>query len=98
MCSSDLIKKNLTIVSYGLYNKNKYTDIYLGMFLNYNDVKKIKKNEVPNIENCGTVRNDKAYRLKEIIVPRSIMGYKPCEDKKFWLLVSSDSYSRTDRP
>ena len=91
------IKENLTIVSYGLYNKNKYTDIYLGMFLNYNDVKKIKKNEVPNIENCGTVRNDKAYRLKEIIVPRSIMGYKPCEDKKFWLLVSSDSYSGADR-
>lgn len=25
------------------------------------------------------------------------MGYKPCEDKKFWLLVSSDSYSGADR-
>ncbi|MGI5064707.1 S41 family peptidase [Treponema putidum] len=91
------IKENLTIVFYGLYNENKYTDIYLGMFLNYNDVKKIKKNEVPNIENCGTIKNDKAYILKNIIFSRSAKGYKPCDDKKFWLLISSDVYSGADR-
>ncbi|UTC67201.1 MULTISPECIES: S41 family peptidase [unclassified Treponema] len=91
------IEENLTIVSYGLYNLNKYNDIYLDMFLNYNDVKKIEKHEVPNIENCGSVKNDKAYKLKNVIFSRPIKGCKPCENKKFWLLVSSDSYSGADR-
>ena len=92
------IKENLTIVSYGLYNENKYTNPYLEMFFkDYRDIKKIEKHEVPNIENCGTVKNDKAYKLKKVIFSRPIKGCKPCEDKKFWLLVSGDVYSGADR-
>lgn len=92
------IKENLTIVSYGLYNENKYTNPYLEMFFKgYRDIKKIEKHEVPNIENCGTVKNDKAYKLEDMIEPSYILDYKPCEDKKFWLLVSGDVYSAADR-
>ena len=66
-------------------------------FKDYRDIKKIEKHEVPNIENCGTVKNDKAYKLEDVIEPSYILDYKPCEDKKFWLLVSGDVYSAADR-
>ena len=92
------IKKDMNIVSYGLYSENKYTNPYLEMFFkDYRDITKIEKHEITNIENCGTVKNDKAYKLEDVIEPQSINGYKPCEDKKFWLLISSDVYSGADR-
>ena len=91
------IKENMNVVSYGLYNGNKYTDIYLDMFFKNYKSEKINRYEVPNIENCGTAKNDKAYRLEEIIEAHPIMGYQPCEGKKFWLLISSDVYSGADR-
>ena len=91
------INKEINIISYGLYNENKYTDIYLDMFFKNYKSEKINLHEVPYIENCGTVKNDKAYRLEEIIQARPINGYKPCEDKKFWLLVDSGVYSEADR-
>ena len=91
------INKEINIISYGLYNENKYTDIYLDMFFKKYKSEKINRHEVPYIENCSTVKNDKAYRLEEIIQARPINGYKPCEDKKFWLLVDSGVYSEADR-
>ena len=91
------IKENMNVVSYGLYNGNKYTDIYLDMFFKNYKSENINRYEVPNIENCGTAKNDKAYRLEEIIEAHPIMGYQPCEGKKFWLLISSDVYSGADR-
>lgn len=91
------IKKDMNIVSYGLYSENKYTDTYLDMFFKNYKAEKINRKEVSYIENCGTVKNDKAYRLEEIIAARPIMGYEPCEDKKFWLLVDSGVYSEADR-
>nr|WP_315316121.1 S41 family peptidase [Treponema denticola] len=91
------INKDINVISYGLYNENKYTNTYLDMFFKNYKPEKINRHEVPYIENCSTVKNDKAYRLEEIIQARPINGYKPCEDKKFWLLVSSDSYSGADR-
>ena len=91
------INKEINIISYGLYNENKYTDIYLDMFFKNYKSEKINRHEVPYIENCSTVKNDKAYRLEEIIQARPINGYKPCEDKKFWLLVDSGVYSEADR-
>ena len=91
------ISKDINVISYGLYNENKYTDIYLDMFFKNYKPEKINLHEVLYIENCGTVKNDKAYRLEEIIAARSISGYKPCEDKKFWLLVDSGVYSEADR-
>nr|WP_314781695.1 S41 family peptidase [uncultured Treponema sp.] len=91
------ISKDINVISYGLYNENKYTDIYLDMFFKNYKSEKINLHEVPYIENCGTVKNDKAYRLEEIIQARPINGYKPCEDKKFWLLVDSGVYSEADR-
>ena len=90
------IKENMNVVSYGLYNGNKYTDIYLDMFFKNYKSENINRYEVPNIENCGTAKNDKAYRLEEIIEAHPIMGYQPCEGKKFWLLISSDVYSGAD--
>lgn len=91
------ISKDINVISYGLYSENKYTDIYLDMFFKNYKPEKINLHEVLYIENCGTVKNDKAYRLEEIIAARSISGYKPCEDKKFWLLVDSGVYSEADR-
>lgn len=91
------INKEINIIFYGLYNENKYTDIYLDMFFKNYKPEKINRHEVPYIENCSTVKNDKAYRLEEIIQARPINGYKPCEDKKFWLLVDSGVYSEADR-
>ena len=91
------IKQDMTMVSYGLYNENKYTDIYLDMFFKNYKSEKINRHEVPYIENCSTVKNDKAYRLEEIIEAHPIMGYQPCEGKKFWLLVDSGAYSEADR-
>ena len=91
------ISKDINVISYGLYNENKYTDIYLDMFFKNYKPEKINHHEVPYIENCSTVKNDKAYRLEEIIQARPINGYKPCEDKKFWLLVDSGVYSEADR-
>ena len=91
------IKENMNVVSYGLYNENKYTNTYLDMFFKNYKPEKINRHEVPYIENCSTVKNDKAYRLEEIIQARPINGYKPCEDKKFWLLVDSGVYSEADR-
>ena len=92
------IKQDMNIISYGLYSENKYTNPYLEMFFkDYRDITKIEKHEITNIENCGTVKNDKAYKLEDVIEPQSINGYKPCEDKKFWLLISSDVYSGADR-
>ena len=91
------IKKDINVISYGLYNENKYTDIYLDMFFKNYKPEKINHHEVPYIENCSTVKNDKAYRLEEIIQAHPISGYKPCEDKKFWLLVDSGVYSEADR-
>jgi len=92
------IKQDMNMVSYGLYSENKYTNPYLEMFFkDYRDITKIEKHEITNIENCGTVKNDKAYKLEDVIEPQSINGYKPCEDKKFWLLISSDVYSGADR-
>ena len=91
------IKKDINVISYGLYNENKYTDIYLDMFFKNYKPEKINHHEVPYIENCSTLKNDKAYRLEEIIQARPINGYKPCEDKKFWLLVDSGVYSEADR-
>ena len=91
------IQQDMNIISYGLYNENKYTDIYLDMFFKNYKSEKINRHEVPYIENCSTVKNDKAYRLEEIIQARPINGYKPCEDKKFWLLVDSGVYSEADR-
>ncbi|WP_255818617.1 S41 family peptidase [Treponema putidum] len=91
------ITKDMNIISYGLYNENKYTDIYLDMFFKNYKSKNINRYEVPNIKNCGTVKNDKAYRLEETVVPRPVSGYKPCERKKFWLLVDSGVYSEADR-
>ena len=91
------IKQDMNMVSYGLYSENKYTNPYLEMFFkDYRDITKIEKHEITNIENCGTVKNDKAYKLEDVIEPQSINGYKPCEDKKFWLLISSDVYSGAD--
>ncbi len=91
------ISKDINVISYGLYNENKYTDIYLDMFFKNYKPEKINHHEVPYIENCSTVKNDKAYRLEEIIQAHPISGYKPCEDKKFWLLVDSGVYSEADR-
>ena len=91
------INKEINIIFYGLYNENKYTDIYLDMFFKNYKPEKINRHEVPYIENCSTVKNDKAYRLEEIIQAHPISGYKPCEDKKFWLLVDSGVYSEADR-
>ena len=91
------IKQDMNIISYGLYNENKYTNTYLDMFFKNYKPEKINHHEVPYIENCSTVKNDKAYRLEEIIQARPINGYKPCEDKKFWLLVDSGVYSEADR-
>ena len=91
------IKQDMNIISYGLYNENKYTNTYLDMFFKNYKSEKINRHEVPYIENCSTVKNDKAYGLEEIIQARPINGYKPCEDKKFWLLVDSGVYSEADR-
>ena len=91
------INKDINVISYGLYNENKYTNTYLDMFFKNYKPEKINRHEVPYIENCSTVKNDKAYRLEEIIQARPINGYKPCEDKKFWLLVDSGVYSEADR-
>lgn len=80
------INKEINIISYGLYNENKYTNTYLDMFFKNYKPEKINRHEVPYIENCSTVKNDKAYRLEEIIQARPINGYKPCEDKNFGFL------------
>ncbi|UTC75293.1 S41 family peptidase [Treponema sp. OMZ 792] len=89
------ITKDMNIVFYGLYNENKYADAYLDM--NYMEIEKIEKYELPNIENSSTIKNNKAYKLKNVISSRPIMGYEPCEDKKFWLLVDGGVYSEADR-
>ena len=83
------IKKDINIISYGLYNENKYTNAYLDMFFKKYKSEKINRHEVPYIENCSTVKNDKAYRLEVIIQARPINGYKPCVD--------SGVYSEADR-
>ncbi|UTC67192.1 MULTISPECIES: S41 family peptidase [unclassified Treponema] len=93
------LKANKAIFTYSLYNENKYILPVLNYWLK-NDpstVELIEKSEVPNVENCGTIKNDKAVKIKDSLASKPIFGYKPCEDKKFWLLVSSDSYSAADR-
>ena len=93
------LKANKAVFRYSLYNENKYTLPVLNYYLK-NDpstVELIEKSEVPDIENCGTIKNDKAIKIKNVLASKPIFGYKPCEDKKFWLLVSSDSYSAADR-
>lgn len=96
-----IISPNLTgnkqIIFYGLYNENKYTKPYLDHIFKKINIEKINLNDIPNIENSNTIKNDKAYIVRNSLSWQYLHGYKPCENKKFWLLIGKKSYSASDR-
>ena len=63
----------------------------------HQSIESIEKSNIPNIQNCGTIKNDKAYAITEYAALRPIMGYKPRKDKKFWLLINNGCYSASDK-
>ena len=93
------LEKNISFFYYYLYNENKYTNIWIkDFFKEYPKTKeKIEKSEIPNVKNCGTVKNDEAIKLKNVLASKPIFGHKPRTGKKFWLLVNGGSYSAADR-
>ena len=92
------LKENTYYKRYVLYNENKYTKPYLDfMCSRHQSIESIEKSNIPNIQNCGTIKNDKAYAITEYAALRPIMGYKPRKDKKFWLLINNGCYSASDK-
>ena len=92
------LKENTYYKRYVLYNENKYTKPYLDfMCSRHQSIESIEKSNIPNIQNCGTIKNDKAYAITEYAALRPIMGYKLRKDKKFWLLINNGCYSASDK-
>ncbi|XTB15752.1 S41 family peptidase [Treponema denticola] len=88
--------KNLKIKQYVLYNDNKYTKLHIEDIFKTTYIKLISKKNIKGVKNCGTLRNDKAFVFENIIVYCPLNYYKPCKDKKFWLLVNGGSFSASD--
>jgi len=91
------ITGNKQVAFYGLYNENKYTKPYLDHIFKKINIEKINLNDIPKVKNSNTIKNDKAYIRRESISWQYLNGYKPCKNKKFWLLIGKLSYSASDR-
>lgn len=92
------IEKGMTIENYGLYRETEFTRPYLEYyFKKYSTrIKKINKDDIPNVENCGSIMNDKAYIETQYIGKRTLKDYKLRKDKKLWLITSRSTYSAGD--
>ena len=91
------IKRNTYFEKYGLYTENKFTKPYIDiLFQKNNRIKKIDISKVPNIGNREKEKFDKAFYIKDYVAVRPILNYKPCKDKKFWILISRKTYSASD--
>ncbi len=90
----------LAFKRYGLYNDNKYTEIYMEKFLTNFKVTEFPIKKVPNVKNANTKKNTKAF-MHKLYIP-NIHGYlgldtHPRKDRKNWLLISKDTFSAADR-
>ncbi len=92
--------KELAFRRYGLYNKNKYTKLYMEKFLTYFQVSEVPIKHIANVENANTKINTKAF-MNKLIIPayygKSNLDTRPVKNRKNWLLISKDTFSAADR-